>query len=223
MKKNEVPFVNPANILTLFRVLLIPVFLVALFGKSFASQLASVMIFFTAALSDYFDGYIARRRNLHTRFGVFADPLADKLLVGSAFIAFLFLPSLNISLWLVAVVLAREIFVTIMRMVAIKGGKDMKTEYSGKIKTLFQMVAIFVILLQLVLAQWVFERGYTEKPLNDSNFWEPLLGIRGSVLLYHLPTVLVGITALLSVISMIHYLVKNWDILTQSAVSENKP
>jgi CDP-diacylglycerol--glycerol-3-phosphate 3-phosphatidyltransferase len=223
MKKNEVPFVNPANILTLFRVLLIPVFLITLFGKSFTSQLASLIIFFTASLSDFFDGFIARKRNLHTRFGVFADPLADKLLVGSAFIAFLFLPSLNIPLWLVAIVLAREVAVTIMRMVAIAGGKDMKTEYSGKIKTFFQMVAIFMILIQQVIARWIFERGYSENPLHNNNFWEPLLGVQGSLLLFYLPTVLVGVTALLSVISMIHYLVKNWDILIHHSATENEP
>ncbi len=214
MKHTEVPFVNPANIITLFRVILIPFFLIALFGQSFRSLLTALVIFFIASVSDFFDGFIARRHELHTRFGEFADPLADKLLVGSAFIAFLFFPFLHIPIWLVSLILIRELFVTVMRTVAIRKAKGMKTEYSGKLKTFFQMITVFTVLILLVLGQRAFEKGHSGGSVYDNGFWEPLFGVRGASILYHLPSVLVGISALLAVISMVHYLVKNWGILT---------
>ena len=214
MKQTEVPFVNPANIITLFRVILIPFFLITLFGQSFRSLLAALILFFIASLSDFFDGFTARRYDLHTRFGGFVDPLVDKLLVGSAFIAFLFFPFLNIPIWLVAIILIREIFVTVMRTVAIKKGKEMKTEYSGKIKTFFQMVTVFIVLILLVLGRWVWEKGLAGASVNETGLWVPLFGMRLSSILFNLPSVLVGISALLALISMAHYLVKNWGILT---------
>lgn len=214
MKDAEVPFANPANIITIVRIILIPFFLIALFGQSFRSLLAALIVFTAASLSDFFDGFIARRRALHTRFGEFADPLADKLLVGSAFVGFLFFPFLRIPPWLVALILLREIFVTILRTVAIRKGKEMKTEYSGKIKTFFQMVSVFIILIVLVLGKWVSEKGLIMGNRSDAGFWVPLCGVRGALVLYHLPSVLVGISSVLAVISMIHYLVKNWSIFT---------
>ena len=132
------PFTNPANIITIVRIILIPFFLIALFGQSFPSLLAALIIFTVASLSDFFDGFIARRRALHTRFGEFADPLADKLLVGSAFVGFLFFPFLRIPAWLVALILLREIFVTILRAVTIRKGKEMKTEYGKSKNTRFK-------------------------------------------------------------------------------------
>lgn len=214
MKDAEVPFANPANIITIVRIILIPFFLIALFGQSFRSLLAALIIFTAASLSDFFDGFIARRRALHTRFGEFADPLADKLLVGSAFVGFLFFPFLRIPPWLVALILLREIFVTILRTVAIRKGKEMKTEYSGKIKTFFQMVSVFIILIVLVLGKWVSEKGLIMGNRSDAGFWVSLCGVRGALVLYHLPSVLVGISSVLAVISMVHYLVKNWSIFT---------
>lgn len=214
MKDAEVPFANPANIITIVRIILIPFFLIALFGQSFRSLLAALIIFTAASLSDFFDGFIARRRALHTRFGEFADPLADKLLVGSAFVGFLFFPFFRIPPWLVALILLREIFVTILRTVAIRKGKEMKTEYSGKIKTFFQMVSVFIILIVLVLGKWVSEKGLIMGNRSDAGFWVSLCGVRGALVLYHLPSVLVGISSVLAVISMVHYLVKNWSIFT---------
>lgn len=214
MKDAEVPFANPANIITIVRIILIPFFLIALFGQSFRSLLAALIVFTAASLSDFFDGFIARRRALHTRFGEFADPLADKLLVGSAFVGFLFFPFLRIPPWLVALILLREIFVTILRTVAIRKGKEMKTEYSGKIKTFFQMVSVFIILIVLVLGKWVSEKGLIMGNRSDAGFWVSLCGVRGALVLYHLPSVLVGISSVLAVISMVHYLVKNWSIFT---------
>jgi CDP-diacylglycerol--glycerol-3-phosphate 3-phosphatidyltransferase len=208
-----VPFVNPANIITIVRIILIPFFLIALFGQSFRSLLTALIIFTLASLSDFFDGFIARRRALHTRFGEFADPLADKLLVGSAFVGFLFFPFLRIPAWLVALILLREIFVTILRVVAIRKGKEMKTEYSGKIKTFFHMVSVFIILIVIVLGKWVSVKGLSLDSISDAGFWVPLCGVRGALVLYHLPSVLVGVSAVLALISLVHYLVKNWSIV----------
>jgi CDP-diacylglycerol--glycerol-3-phosphate 3-phosphatidyltransferase len=214
MKDAEVPFVNPANIITLLRIILIPIFLIALFGQSFRSLLVALITFTAASLSDFFDGFIARRCALHTRFGEFVDPLADKLLVGSAFVSFLFLPSLRIPPWLVALILLRELFVTILRTVAIRKGREMKTEYSAKVKTFFQMISVFIILIVLVLEKYVSEKGLFMGSVSDASSWAPFCGVRGALVLYHLPPLLVGISAVLAVISMAHYLVKNWSIFT---------
>jgi CDP-diacylglycerol--glycerol-3-phosphate 3-phosphatidyltransferase len=221
MKDFEVPFVNPANIITIARIILTPFFLIALFGQSFQSLFLALIIFTVASLSDFFDGFIARRRALHTRFGEFADPLADKLLVGSAFVSFLFFPFLRISVWLVSLILLREIFVTILRVIAIRKGKEMKTEYSGKIKTFFQMMSVFMVLIVLVFGKWVFMKGLSVGSIYDAGFWVPLCGVRGALVLHHLPSVLVGVSAVLALISMVHYLVKNWSIIATSDLPGN--
>ena len=212
MNDPEAAFANPANLLTLFRVAIVPLFIITFFGRSFWASLTALIIFTLAALSDYLDGLIARRYNLHTRFGEFVDPLADKILVGSAFIAFIFVPFLHIPLWIVLLILLREIFVTIMRTVALRKGKQVKTEYSGKIKTFFQMIAVFIILALLVLKKWVLLKEWNG---TDTGFWVPLFGTRWALVIYHLPRALVAISAVLAIVSMIHYILKNRGVFSQ--------
>jgi phosphatidylglycerophosphate synthase len=134
--------------------------------------------------------------------------------VGSAFVSFLFFPTLHILPWLVVLILLREVFVTILRTAAIRKGKEMKTEYSGKIKTFFQMVSVFIILIVLVLGTYVSEKGIIAGSITEADFWAPLCGVRGALIVYRLPSMLVGISAVLALISMVHYVVKNWSIFT---------
>ena len=79
----------------------------------------------------------------------------------------------------------------------------MKTEYSGKIKTFFQMVSVFIILMVLVLGTYVSEQGFIVGSIAEADFWAPLCGVRGALIVYHLPSVLVGISAVLALISMV--------------------
>ena len=99
---------NLPNALTIFRVILTPFFIYLLFTSSMYSNLYALIIFILASVTDAFDGYYARKYNIETEFGNFLDPLADKILVSSAFISFYLLDL--IELWMVVVILSRDFF-----------------------------------------------------------------------------------------------------------------
>ena len=140
---------NLANYLTVLRLLLVPVFLVLLLtdeGQSAGLRLAAAVVFLVAALTDRIDGQIARSRGLITSFGKLADPIADKALIGAAFIG---LSSLGeLAWWVTVLVLVREIGVTVLRFVVIRHGV-MPAGRGGKLKTVLQTVAILLYLLPL--------------------------------------------------------------------------
>ncbi|GHU74002.1 CDP-diacylglycerol--glycerol-3-phosphate 3-phosphatidyltransferase [Clostridia bacterium] len=138
---------NLANKLTILRVLMIPVFLVILFMDFQGSNLVAAGIFVLASLTDFFDGYIARSRNMITTFGKFADPLADKLLVAAALIAEVQLG--NLTAWFVIVLISREFIITGFRLVAASKNIILAAGFSGKIKTAIQMVMIIYVLIDL--------------------------------------------------------------------------
>jgi CDP-diacylglycerol--glycerol-3-phosphate 3-phosphatidyltransferase len=143
---------NLPNKLTIFRVVLIPLFLVFLFiDKIPGNYFLALAIFAIASITDALDGHIARKNNLVTNFGKFLDPLADKVLVMSALVAFIEL-GLASSI-AVIIILAREFMVTSLRLVANKeGGKVIAAGMLGKLKTAFTMVAIVAILFLKGLA-----------------------------------------------------------------------
>jgi len=218
MDVHDVSFGNIANIFTFFRVALVPVFLVFLFGHTLASSVTAIVLFLTASITDYFDGLIARRRKLHTRFGEFMDPLADKLLVCSAFIAFALMPVLFIPAWLVALIILREIFVTVMRVAAIRRHAPIRTEFSGKLKTCFEMITIFVILLILVLQNVIVRNGTGQSMIRTgTEFWIAHLGERRGRFISVLPLIMVALSALFALISMVQYLVKNRHLFSKQA------
>ncbi len=137
---------NLPNKLTIARVVLIPAFLIFLFiDKIPGNYFIALAIFAIASITDALDGHIARKNNLVTNFGKFLDPLADKVLVMSALVAFIEL-GLSSSI-AVIIILAREFMVTSLRLVANKeGGKVIAAGMMGKLKTAFTMVAIVAIL-----------------------------------------------------------------------------
>lgn len=156
---------NLPNKLTLLRLLLIPFFLVLLafrfdlgtvewLGSSIGiPELIATIIFIIASITDWLDGYIARRDNLVTNFGKFADPMADKILVASALIM---LVELNLAPgWVVAVIIAREFAVTGLRLLLVEtGGTVLAAAWPGKIKTVTQMLAIIFLLLNNLPFAW---------------------------------------------------------------------
>ena len=131
---------NTANKLTMLRVILIPAFLVSLYVFYPASNYVALGIFVLASITDFVDGYIARRYNQITDFGKFMDPLADKLLVFAAM--FWFAEIGRMPLMVIFVVLVREIAVSGMRMVAADKGKVIAAGWSGKVKTASTMVCL---------------------------------------------------------------------------------
>ena len=133
-----------ANKITIFRVVLIPVFLVLMYLRFPGHMYWAFGVFVLASLSDFVDGYIARHYNQITDFGKFMDPLADKILVYSAFC--LMIPDL-VPGWMLIIILAREFTVAGMRTVAASEGIVIAAGMSGKIKTVLQMIAVPMLLL----------------------------------------------------------------------------
>lgn len=139
---------NLPNKLTIFRVLLIPFFVVLLLVDitSYDNWIALV-VFIVASLTDLLDGKIARKYNLVTNFGKFMDPLADKLLVCSALICLVEME--RIAAWMVIVIIAREFIISGFRLVASDNGVVIAASYWGKFKTTFQMVMICLMIADL--------------------------------------------------------------------------
>lgn len=133
---------NIANKLTLLRIVMIPVFMFLLLeGLSFWA----FVVFALASLTDFLDGYLARKYNLITNFGKFMDPLADKLLITSALICFVQLGMINA--WVVVIILSREFIVSIFRAIAAAEGIVIAASWWGKAKTISQMFMVIVLLL----------------------------------------------------------------------------
>ena len=136
---------NLPNKLTMFRVILIPFFIVFLLASLTPyDKWIALAIFIIASLTDLLDGKIARKYNLVTNFGKFMDPLADKLLVCSALICLIELD--KIPSWMVIVIIAREFIISGFRLVASDNGVVIAASYWGKFKTTFQMVAVCLLI-----------------------------------------------------------------------------
>ena len=138
---------NTANKLTLLRVIMIPVFMIALYWEFPFHKITALIIFILACATDFIDGYVARHFDQTTDFGKFMDPLADKLLVISAMLWFV--EAGQMAAWVVLVVLAREFAVSGLRMVAAPKGIVIAAAWSGKIKTASTMVCICIMLVPI--------------------------------------------------------------------------
>ena len=144
------------NFLTSTRILLVPVFLYCLFTDFSHGKLLALIVFLSAAITDAYDGKIARKYDIESKFGVFFDPLADKLLVLSAFYGFICLPVLSttVKLWMIILISFRDILVTLMRTLMQYKGVTMITSKAGKLKTFLQITTINFILIYLILKSY---------------------------------------------------------------------
>ena len=151
---------NLPNKLTVSRFVLTIAFLVVMFSQVRYHQTIALVLFVAAAVSDYLDGQIARRRKLITNFGILMDPLADKVLVCSAFIAFVESTHLNpgapvkVAAWMVIVIVARELAITGMRLLAASKKIVIAADNFGKFKTVFQIVTIIALLVTDAANEW---------------------------------------------------------------------
>ena len=136
---------NLPNKLTLFRIFLIPVFIIVMMMNIPSKFLIACIIFIVASITDAMDGHIARKYNLVTDFGKFMDPLADKLLVIAALTSMIEFKL--VAAWMVFIIVARELTVSILRAIAAADGKVIAASGGGKLKTISQMVAIIVLSL----------------------------------------------------------------------------
>jgi CDP-diacylglycerol--glycerol-3-phosphate 3-phosphatidyltransferase len=143
---------NLPNKLTASRFLLTIAFLAVLFSKMPFHQTVALTLFAAGGITDFLDGQIARRQKLITNFGILMDPLADKIMVCSAFIAFVGLHL--IEAWMVVIIVARELAITGLRLLAASKNVVLAAERYGKHKTISQIVAILAILVLVSYEQW---------------------------------------------------------------------
>ena len=195
---------NLPNALTIFRVILTPLFIYLLFSSSTYSNFYALIIFILASVTDAFDGYYARKYNIETEFGNFLDPLADKILVSSAFISFYFLDL--IELWMVVVILSRDFFITCLRIVMKKNGQSLKTSRIAKSKTAVQLILIIFILIFLALEK-----------MEASMF--SLLG--NIILEYNIVYKATFIVSIFTFYTGFRYFQNNYDIIKKIVVNEN--
>jgi CDP-diacylglycerol--glycerol-3-phosphate 3-phosphatidyltransferase len=193
------------NQLTILRIVLSPVFLFFFLSDEILFKQISILIFIIAALSDWYDGWLARKFNYITSWGKFWDPLADKILTSSAFIGF-YLANL-VPLWMVLIVVARDLLVTLLRIYADKKEIQFTTSYYAKWKTSLQMIFLYYLLILYVLKD---TPGIAE---NYSNLISSLLD---SNLVYY--------TMLLITIITFHsgylYIKQNWSIIKKIFINE---
>ena len=156
---DKTPTLNVPNALTALRILLVPVFgwmLLVDDGQNVAMRYAAAAVFVAASFTDWLDGYLARKHNLVTTFGKIADPIADKALTGVALIGLSILGDL--PWWVTIVILVREVAVTLIRFLVLRDGV-IPASRGGKLKTVAQMLGIFLYLLPLtgwlVLVQYI--------------------------------------------------------------------
>ena len=151
---------NLPNKLTVFRFVLTALFLWALFSPLRYNDTLALIFFSLAGATDFLDGWLARRHRLITNFGILMDPLADKIMTCSAFIAFVESTRLNpdapvkVAAWMVIIIVAREFAITGLRLLAASKNIVLAAEYFGKHKTISQIVTINALLVVDACAEW---------------------------------------------------------------------
>lgn len=144
---------NLPNILSILRMVLAPVFLFMYIQDALIWRSLSVAVFATAAVTDYFDGKIARYYKIESDFGVFLDPLADKFLTFAGFFCLPFLDPAQFPWWAVIAIVIRDVAVTVLRLFATRKNITMKTRFTAKTKTMVQMLFLYAVLLIGVFKQ----------------------------------------------------------------------
>jgi CDP-diacylglycerol--glycerol-3-phosphate 3-phosphatidyltransferase len=198
---------SPPNQLSLLRILLTPVFLAFLFSESSLLRQLSLLVFIVALLTDWYDGWVARRWGYVTRWGTFLDPLADKIVTSAALIAFVIL---NIApAWTVWLIVIRDIAITLLRSYSEYKGKPFDTSKLAKTKTFLQFVVIYYILLLHVA-------GGTE-------YFRIQYGAAIDTLLHNTVVyVLMVLTAVITVWTGVSYVLKNRKTIRELYVYSNR-
>ena len=220
-----------ANKITLTRIAMIPFFLyfasqsMIVYDRAASAEtliptfhfptatVVALVLFCVASFTDFLDGYVARKYNQVTDFGKFVDPLADKLLVSSALI--LFAEQGAIAGWMVCVILARELIITSLRVVAANKGRVLAATWTGKVKTCVQIGGITVIYLYYIafpsvgmdVPTWLMPPQYAQQ-------------LSGGISSVTLVSIVGWVVTLVTIYSGYDYLRKNWDIIKDGAVKQ---
>lgn len=182
---------NLPNKLTILRAIMVPFFVLFMLTNlgGEANKYIALAIFCVASLTDYLDGHLARKNNLVTNFGKFMDPLADKLLVCSALICLTVVQGDQLPTWIVLIIIAREFIISGFRLVASDNGIVIAASYWGKFKTVSHMIMIIMLILNI-----------------DNS-------------IYQIATqVVVWVGLALTIISLVDYVWKNKQVLTQGGM-----
>ena len=189
---------NIPNVLSLLRIVLIPLLIYLLYTKSW---MLALILFAIASLTDILDGWSARKLNQESEFGIFIDPLADKFLVISVLAALMVLdPYLEIfDFWMILVIVGRDLLITFMRYLAMRRGQILQTSKFGKVKTAFQMVSIVIIIMIYFVRKKGIYITHQSVP-----YW-----------------IMVGVTVL-TALSGLRYLYTNWRLFLPEKHKEDK-
>lgn len=189
---------NLPNKITLIRICFIPIILLLLLCKSIPNRYFLSLIFFVAAsYTDYLDGYLARKNGLVTNLGKFLDPLADKVLIISILVCFVELDLVGAVP--VVLVIFREFMVTSLRLIAVERGNVISANYYGKVKTVSQMISVFLIMFSQSLNELFIRYDFTGYVYID--------------LLIKISSIMFWISAVLTVFSGILYVYSNKDCI----------
>jgi CDP-diacylglycerol--glycerol-3-phosphate 3-phosphatidyltransferase len=145
---------NLPNALSVFRILLVPILVTVLFTKVEGREWYGLALFLGAALTDFLDGYLARKFRVVSRLGQLLDPAADKILMASAFVSLVELNPHVTPAWMVAIILAREFAVGALRNIAAAEGKVIAAGWAGKVKTTVQIVAVSLLIIHNQLGEF---------------------------------------------------------------------
>lgn len=236
-------WLNLPNVLTILRIAMIPFFVYFLVSPLPRDRFIALALFMIASVTDFFDGYLARKWKQESPLGRFLDPLADKALVVTTLGIFILLDQ-AIPLWMVLVIVLRDMLVTLMRYLAIRKGSEIRTTRLGKAKTLFQMLSIFLILVILVIRTFHFdiratyregrEQGLKNHQIASTLFLKAVQSIesseeprqeRNKYFAESIPYFLLFLTTLITAISGLRYLITNWRVLLPpyKAILRKKP
>ncbi|ACF44421.1 CDP-diacylglycerol--glycerol-3-phosphate 3-phosphatidyltransferase [Pelodictyon phaeoclathratiforme] len=205
MKEEYQTYFTVPNQLTALRILLVPVFVVLLLQVDPWFKLFGVLVFAVASLTDIYDGYHARKYGVETRLGAFLDPLADKLLITAAFLLYVWMGYL--VLWMVVLVVVRDVVITALRIYAEYKNKPVVTSVEAKYKTVVQNVFVYAIMVLMLMKESAFSGKSVAVMIN---------GFLGSG---YLDFVMLAVTVF-TVYTGISYLVSNWKIYFQKPLQE---
>ena len=188
---------NLPNKLTISIIILTFLFMLLLFSKGVLPKVLALFIFLLASFTDFLDGFLAKKRNEITDFGKLMDPIADKILVLAAFLAFVEMKL--IPAWMVVIIIFREVAITGLRVLALTKDRVIPADDGGKHKTVSQIFAVFVILLFLI---------FREAGMKVFRFWNGEI----EAIYKNAIFILMLVTIILTLISGAAYLVKNREI-----------
>ncbi|MDD4004205.1 MAG: CDP-diacylglycerol--glycerol-3-phosphate 3-phosphatidyltransferase [Elusimicrobiaceae bacterium] len=195
-----------ANRITLLRAFLTILMYACIVVPASWTRLAALLIFALASITDWVDGFLARRTNTTTTFGAVADPFVDKLLIGGVFVAFGSVPALHVPLWAVFLIIAREMMISTLRVLAALNREMLAAERSGKFKTAIQMISASLILVIL---------NIQDLAVNGPPDWQAGMQAAAHFTL-QFPYLLTIIVMIVTWASGISYLYNHWDMLRRS-------